>query len=1180
MAPQEVLEIKKDPLNERAPRGLRTAFGWCIAGPISSVANAQLKCNSLSLTPPADEDLANVINRFLLLETYEAKADVKAPVGKEELRAIKILKETTRFLGDRYESGLLWKNEDPNLPDNSESILARFFKLERRLILDENLGKRYSAAINEYISLGHARKLSAEEVKIRPAGRTWFIPHHPVINPKKPEKCRPVFDASAFYKGASLNSVLLKGLDLLTNLIGVLLRFRQHLVALSADIVKMFHQVKVRPQDGPALRFYYRNPGAQEPPSVYQMNVQPFGAICSRTICAHVLRQAAEDGGDDGPEVTKLIVDHFYVDNWLTSFPTADEALQYAKKVTSVLRRGGFELAQWGSSSSTVLMSLPGQPVSSIDLALQGLPVERTLGLSLDYGSDSFVISACIKTDGATKREILRETASVYDPFGFLSPVVLHAKLILQAVCRKSVSWDESLDPTTVEEWRKWATSLSDLNPLFIPRCFNPESARSRGVGLHVFADASESAFGAIAYFRFDHPEGVKMAFIMAKTRVAPVKYVSIPRLELCAALLAARLAASIKVKIRQKIDQITFWSDSTTVLRWINSSHYRFHIYVGNRIGEILELSDAHQWRYVPTAQNPADDVSRGIAAAEFSTNHRFYKGPSFLYNPPESWPSFPDLKNGINEADDPEIRCTRWVGATLRVHDAIDDLTINTSRYPFLIGVVGFVKRFVSNARKDKSHRNFDKLSETEIVLAESELFRRAQLSAFPDDFENLKDGKVLEASSSLITLSPFIDQIGVLRVGGRIENAPVPPETRHPIILKLLIYSQHLELVHSTPERTFHEVRKLYWIQGGRKTVRRILNKCFKCKRLNAKALCPMMSALPGYRLKPFYPAFTHTGVDFFGPFNVIIFRRKVKRWACLFTCMSSRAVHLEMAYALDTSSFINCISRFEDRRTTPTHYHSDNGTNFVGAVREFSECLQRMDQLTVLDGVKRRNVTWSFNPPAAPHFGGAWERLVQSSKRALQFILNEQTLTDDILSTALVQVEKLLDGRPLTYVSVNPADPEPITPNHLLLGHENPYIPFDLFDASDMTTKRKYRTAQYLTDCFWRRWLREYLPGLAKRKKWLYGQKNLNIGDIVIVIEPDTPRGKWPIARVVEVFTGPDGVVRSAIVRLRSSTNTTELHRPAVKLCLLESWDAEDASAFERRAGDVPDPALPQ
>lgn len=458
---------------------------------------------------------------------------------------------------------------------------------------------------------------------------------------------------------------------------------------------------------------------------------------------------------------------------------------------------------------------------------------------------------------------------------------------------------------------------------------------------------------------------------------------------------------------------------------------------------------------------------------------------------------------------------------------------------------------------------------------------------MSAFPEDYSNLKEGKQLDPGSSLITLTPFIDHQGVLRVGGRIENAPAPPEARHPIILpadekitKLLIYSLHLEFAHSTTERTFHELRKLYWVQRGRKTVRRIISKCFKCKQHYAKALCPMMAALPGYRLKPFYPAFTHTGVDFFGPYNVKIFRRKVKRWACLFTCMSSRAVHLEMAYSLDTSSFINCISRFEDRRTTPQHYHSDNGTNFVGAVREFSECLRRMEQLAIKDGRKRRTVTWSFNPPAAPHFGGTWERLVQSSKRALRFVLNEQTLTDDTLVTTLIQVEKLLNGRPLTYVSVNPADPEPITPNHLLLGHENPYVPFDMFDENDMTTKRKYRIAQYLTDCFWRRWMREYLPSLTERQKWLYGQKNLNVGDIVIVIEPDTPRGEWPIARVVKVFTGPDGVVRSAIVHLRSATKTSELHRPAVKLCLLESWDTDGASAYERRAGYVPNPTAPK
>ncbi|XP_045036871.1 uncharacterized protein LOC123477556 [Daphnia magna] len=274
------------------------------------------------------------------------------------------------------------------------------------------------------------------------------------------------------------------------------------------------------------------------------------------------------------------------------------------------------------------------------------MPIERTLGLSLDYGSDSFVVSASIKLDGTPKREILRETSSVYNTFGFLSPVLLHAKIILQAVCRKSVGWDDQLDQTTIDEWQHWAVSLSKLRPLSVSRCFNPELPKARGVGLHLFADASESACGAIAYLKFDNPDGVKVSFVMAKARVAPIKYVSIPRLELCAALLAARLASVIKLELRLKIDQATFSSDSITVLRWINSPDYRFHVYVGNRIGEILKLSESSQWRYVPKTQNPADDVSRGVASTEFSIEQRFITGPSFLYQSPQNWPAFPDVK------------------------------------------------------------------------------------------------------------------------------------------------------------------------------------------------------------------------------------------------------------------------------------------------------------------------------------------------------------------------------------------------------------------------------------------------------------------------------------------------------------------------------------------------------
>lgn len=185
----------------------------------------------------------------------------------------------------------------------------------------------------------------------------------------------------------------------------------------------------------------------------------------------------------------------------------------------------------------------------------------------------------------------------------------------------------------------------------------------------------------------------------------------------------------------------------------------------------------------------------------------------------------------------------------------------------------------------------------------------------------------------------------------------------------------------------ERTLAETRHLYWIPRGRLTIQGILNKCFICKRFKAKPLEPMMASLPSYRMQPFLPVFTHTGVDFFGPFQVSIFRRKIKRYGCIFTCFSTRAVHIEFAYSLDTDSFLSVLTRFESRRGTPAVYYSDNGTNLVGAVNELASCLSNLNQQKISRELTKRDVTWKFNPPASPHFGGVWESLVHSAKRAL-------------------------------------------------------------------------------------------------------------------------------------------------------------------------------------------------
>ena len=247
------------------------------------------------------------------------------------------------------------------------------------------------------------------------------------------------------------------------------------------------------------------------------------------------------------------------------------------------------------------------------------------------------------------------------------------------------------------------------------------------------------------------------------------------------------------------------------------------------------------------------------------------------------------------------------------------------------------------------------------------------------------------------------------------------------------------------------------------------------------------------------------------------------------------------------------------RFESIKGTPASYHSDNGTNFVGAVYELEDCLRRLDQSKITDQLGQRGVTWNFNPPAAPHFGAAWERLVRSAKRALQFVLRQQTLTDEILATALKQVQCLLNGRPLTHVSINPDDPEALTPNHLLIGRSNPTIAPDVFDKHDMSMTKRWRFAQALATWFWRRWMREYVPNLIERRKWRVHGRNLKIGDIVLIVDPNTTRGEWPLGRITEVYSSKDGVVRSPSVR----TTSNVLHRPVTKLCLMEAAESDSS-----------------
>ena len=824
---------------------------------------------------------------------------------------------------------------------------------------------------------------------------------------------------------------------------------------------------------------------------------------------------------------------------------------------------------------ATIDPSELAQPIKNLER--DPLPIERVLGMLLDCQTDEFIFKVSVN-DVNTMRDVLQSISSIYDPLGLISAVILQARVILRECWRVKCTWDQPLPDSILESWQQWASSLDSLSQLRIPRCLRRQNKPIQQE-IHSFSDASELGFGVCIYLRSVYgPDDVDVRLIIGKSRVAPLRQLSIPRLELQGALMASRLTDTVRTELNWK-GAITFWCDSQTTLQWIHSSSCRFHAFVAHRVTEITDQFHPRQWRHVPGPLNPADDASRGISPADLSSDHRWFQGPEFLRLSPDSWPSalsFPEP-----DTDDPEVSATRWIGTfTPESSHPLTDLARRSSSLPRYKRTVAWVLRLKRMCSLPKDAPSLPRwLTAPEIQTAFIVALRTDQQQYFSREIATLRAGKSVPPESPLYELSPYFDDSGLLRVSGRLEHAPIAEDTKHPIIIhfqshlaRLLVIDTHSILAHSSVERTISYLRTHFYILRVRKVVRSIVGHCFECKRRNAQPATPIMAPLPANRLKPFNPPFTCTGIDYFGPLEVIMFRRSVKRYGVLFTCMTTRAVHLEIAHSLDTDSFLMAFWRFVNRRGCPSTVYSDNGTNLTAGERVLRESIERLDAEKIADQTSSKGIDWKFSPPAAPHFGGVWERIVRSAKTALRIVLRNRTVNDEVLYSALVGVEALLNDRPLTHVSVDHRDLEALTPNHFLLGPTNPNRPPDVILSTETLSSKSWRLAQLIVTQFWHRWLREYIPDLIERRIWLKPRRNLSPGDIVLVVDPATRRGDWPIGRVLQVYPGPDGVVRSASVKTAHGIT----HRPSVKLCLLEADSSEDVSTGNR-AGYVADDA---
>ena len=628
-----------------------------------------------------------------------------------------------------------------------------------------------------------------------------------------------------------------------------------------------------------------------------------------------------------------------------------------------------------------------------------------------------------------------------------------------------------------------------------------------------------------------------------------------------------------LSAQLELSLSQSVFWSDSTTVLKYIANTTARFKTYVANRVSAIRALSEVTQWRYISSKMNPADVASRGMKVGPF-LNSTWISGPEFLTKAQCQWPATMN-ETSVHLEDDPEVReVSKSCAAVLEQEMCpTNKLLSYFSSWTKLKRAVAWILKLKERLqqqvkeKKQKCTTNGNvcakhekqwnsQLSADDLALAEEAIICFVQKLHYGDEMTALHSS-VVKKSSPLYKLDPVVSN-GVLRVGGRLSKAALPEETKHPAILpknthvsKLILQHIHEKIGHRGRNHMLSTLRRQYWVPQANSAARKIIKKCMTCQRQRQKPGMQKMSDLPVDRIAADLPPFTHVGVDYFGPLEVKRGRSLAKRYGVLFTCLTCRAVHLEVAYSLDTDSCINAIRRFICRRGQVKEIRSDNGTNFVSSNRELKQAISELNQNKIQSNLMQDGIKWMFNPPHGPHHGGVWERLVQEAKRVLCSVVKQQILDDEALQTVFCEVEAVLNDRPITPSSDDPNYIEALTPNHLLQLKVKPILPPGLFRKEDLYIRRRWRQVQYIADLFWRRWVKEYLPMLQERHKWNRARRNFAVGDVVLIVDEAAPRNSWPIGRITEAMADSQGFVR----RVRVKTQTNELEKPINKICLL-------------------------
>ena len=1043
----------------------------------------------------------------------------------DQLDVLRDFKESVVRKDDgRYEVNFPWIPGAMLLNTNETLSRKRLQNVERKLSRNEKLREEYSGIVEEQLRAG-----IIEEAPQNPTGeRVFYMPHKPVVKQTAvTTKVRMVFDASAKPQplANSINDCMFTGPPLQPLLWDIMIRARMSTNLLLGDIEKAFLQISVKEEDRDSFRFLFNINGGEKH---LRFTRVPFGVEASPFLLGATLQHHFEQQGPEFEDTVRALKENTYVDNLMQTGGVNEKLVQFKEESTVILESAKFPVHKWESN------------VKSLESESMPNP-SKILGHTWNKEEDTLELSAkpFPHEQPVTKRTILSYLGTMYDPLGIISPTMAEGKHIYRESCDEKKGWNAEVSTHLKNQWLKWTKQLRDVR---IPRSVATSIGELEAVHLHIFADASNLACCAVAVAVVEQERGVAKGLLTSKSRISK-RNTSIARLELVSGHMAANMAKNLGTALqRWPIRSTTIWMDSMVALYWITNPGKGWKVFVANRVKKIAETTSPINitWKYCPSDMNLADLGSRGATIAKMERGN-WFAGPDWLLDE-RKWPQQPKLNN--TKETDEEFKATQE--AVLRTNECkLDewDALLERSTYWRTVRVTAWVLRFISNckARRNKLKKKSGPLVTEEIATARNYWVKRVQKA--DETCLQLPGWKLIKD-----------EHTGVLKCEGRIKGYR-PTYLPGGTFAEKLIVHIHNQVMHLGTANTMASVRESWWIPKLRAKVKKVIKKCNVCKVFSTRPYgVPSTSALPEYRTEG-SRQFEVTGVDFAGPFSYKAGKKEQgKCYLIIFTCASSRAVHLEVTRTQSADEFKQKLNAFISRRTRPRIIISDNAKVFK-ATADWIKIIRKSERLQ--DYLAGENIRWQFNLAKSPWWGGLYERLIKEIKKALHKTLGRSCLSYEAFESVIMDVERNLNNRPLTYVEAEGGEEEVLTPNMILWGRDA----YPVEDIEDSDVEKLTKMSKRLEDAkahAWKRWKREYIHGLMESHR-LNKETGTTpkVGEIVLVVGDEKNRGEWKKGKVVRLIQGKDGVVRGVTLFRKGHT----IERPLQLVCPLEIRSVE-------------------